>query len=884
MIAGKQDMEAQMERPDIFKNGATWLRADFHLHTIRDKEFKSIDSPNDFFKQFIARLKEEKIHIGIITNHNKFDRDEYRNLRKAAKKDDIWILSGVELSVNDGANGIHCLVAFDDQKWLTDSEDYIDQFLTAAFEGIANRENENTRCNYNFESLLKKLDEHRRQGRDSFIILAHAQQNSGFFKELDGGRIQQFAECELFKQSVLAIQKIRNYDNIEKYRSWFGGNLPALVEGSDCKSIEEVGKATEQNGQEKKTYIKIGDFNFEALKYALLDATDRVKTEIPQTQNSYIKSIHFDGGKLNGQTIDFSPELNNFIGIRGSGKSSVIEIIRYALGIPLSSSSADILYKNDLISYILGSGGKVTLFVVNKTGKKYRIEKIYGQKETIFDEMDQVCDCSIDAVFELPIYFGQKDLSNKKDDFESDLLKRLIGTRLKTIHQQTEAKKREVQNVLLEIQKSRDLKAEKEETEKAIRDAEQRLQYFKEQGIEEKLRLQTQFDKDSSLLSRARESFVLYQNELDSIINTHVAFFSKDLSGSEQNKLIFEEANKALADAKVEFEKLRTIQQQTNAALQKYDVAFASLNTKKEGMKESFAKIKRELNSDTLNPDTFLSLNRIIDTSKLKLLEISKLEKQQIELRKQLLTRLAELNDLWTNEFRILNEETQKINTVNGSLKIEIKFKGCRKAFSDKLKEVFRGTGLRDSVYQALSEQFQDFIEIYREKDNLGDFINENQMGSFNLRFQDKIAELLTYKVENRVTINYKEKPLEKHSLGQRASALILFLLAQKDNDVLIIDQPEDDLDNQTIYDEVIKELIKLKGQMQFIFATHNANIPVLGDSEKVLSCSFEDTNSILVNAGTIDTPSIQESVIGIMEGGEEAFDKRKNIYSIWDV
>jgi ABC-type bacteriocin/lantibiotic exporter with double-glycine peptidase domain len=119
--------------------------------------------------------------------------------------------------------------------------------------------------------------------------------------------------------------------------------------------------------------------------------------------------------------------------------------------------------------------------------------------------------------------------------------------------------------------------------------------------------------------------------------------------------------------------------------------------------------------------------------------------------------------------------------------------------------------------------------------------------------------------------------------LGQRASALILFLLAQRENDVLIIDQPEDDLDNQTIYDEVIKELKKLKGNMQFIFATHNANIPVLGDSEKVVSCSY-DEKKIAVHSGTIDNHQTQRFIVDIMEGGDEAFNRRKNIYSIWNI
>ena len=76
---------------------------------------------------------------------------------------------------------------------------------------------------------------------------------------------------------------------------------------------------------------------------------------------------------------------------------------------------------------------------------------------------------------------------------------------------------------------------------------------------------------------------------------------------------------------------------------------------------------------------------------------------------------------------------------------------------------------------------------------------------AFEEYFQQHLAELLTWQVPNAFTIKYHGKLLKNHSLGQRASALILFVLSQHDNDVVIIDQPEDDLDNQTIYEDVIK-------------------------------------------------------------------------------
>ena len=69
---------------------------------------------------------------------------------------------------------------------------------------------------------------------------------------------------------------------------------------------------------------------------------------------------------------------------------------------------------------------------------------------------------------------------------------------------------------------------------------------------------------------------------------------------------------------------------------------------------------------------------------------------------------------------------------------------------------------------------------------------------------------------------------------------------------------------------------------MQFIFATHNANIPVLGESEKVVACDFEDGTNIALKDGSIDTPDIQKAIVSIMEGGEIAFNKRREIYNIW--
>ncbi len=416
-----------------------------------------------------------------------------------------------------------------------------------------------------------------------------------------------------------------------------------------------------------------------------------------------------------------------------------------------------------------------------------------------------------------------------------------------------------------------------------IQNSKHQLELYKKNGVEEKLKQQTLFDADVSKISQTGGGVANYIEELSVVISNHEYFFQQDISGSELNKEFFVEINQLIVQLKAEFEKLIKVQNASTLLQKKFNEVLAKINAKKEGLKEEFAKIKREINTDTINPDNFLKLNRQIETAHLKLKEIEKSEKKRDELRKELLEKLTELNNLWLDEFRLLKAEVDRINVAENKLTIEVSFKARKDKYLDKLKQTFKGTRIYETTYQEIHNTYNDFIEIYKNSAKLDDILNENQVVDFKRRFSENLSELLTYKVDNKIVINYNDKPLEKHSLGQRASALILFLLAQKENNVLIIDQPEDDLDNQTIYDEVIKELKKIKGNMQFIFATHNANIPVLGDSEKVVACSY-DEKKMEINSGTIDTHQTQRFIVDIMEGGDEAFNRRKNIYSIWNI
>lgn len=173
---------------------------------------------------------------------------------------------------------------------------------------------------------------------DYFIILAHVDNSSGLFNECDGGLIKSLFSNEKIKSKVLGIQKSTNRDNYKNFVEWTNKEL-ARVEGSDPKKIEEIGKG------KKKSYLKIGNFDYKTIKYALMDYNNRVLDNVKEINHGYIESLKFNGGVLDGKELKFSPELNNIIGIRGSGKSAILEIIRNILN--MNCSDVDKKYKED---------------------------------------------------------------------------------------------------------------------------------------------------------------------------------------------------------------------------------------------------------------------------------------------------------------------------------------------------------------------------------------------------------------------------------------------------------------------------------------------------------------------------------------------------------
>lgn len=856
----------------MFETGLQYVRADFHLHTCKDKEFIYSGEQNSFINDYVSALKEANINIGVITNHNKFDREEYKAIRKAAKKQDIFILPGVELTVKEGSNGIHTLIVFDPDEWFENGNNHIQTFLTAAFATIPNPENRNTKSIYDLKNVFEQLDAY---GRDYFILFAHVDQNSGLFSECKGGLLESLAGFAPFRNRVLGLQKSRTRDNLTQFERCCG-YLPALVEGSDPKSITDIGKG------DKCTYLKIGEYSYAAIKFALQDYRDRVSENIPDSKHGFIESISFQGGKFDGQTIMFSRELNTLIGIRGSGKSSVLEVVRYVLGL---TAQMDKEYKDSLVKNVFGSGGKATLNVIDKHGKRYAVSRIFGERINVLDENGNDLNINPISLFDGVQYFGQKDLSSSADH-ENGLLEKLISGRIGQPSNLDSCVNELIRTVerLLDVSKIPQQMAEVTTLQTEL---EHKLSIFKEKGVSDKLKKQSGYATDITKLDAVK-------NRMDVILRDIRNAFSKNsvvsnvLDGysSDFNKDIFEDVSAVLSLIDVQLIQISACIAEIEKQRSGMEDIISRLKERTDNLADEFAEIKREIKDETLDVDSFVKMTSELQKTKEKLKQLSEEASSKSKIEASFTKAARERNDALLMTYNAYKAETERINQSQTELRIEITFKGDREGFKSQLKNDFKGTGISDIKYQAICNAFTDYMEIIEdwivyEGNKLKSIVTPGEYVKLEDKLRDQYEELLSRQVENKVDIYYHEKLLRQHSIGQRASALILFILTQDDNDIIIIDQPEDDLDNKVIYDEVITAIGQKKPYMQFIFATHNANIPVLGDSERVLIVEFHETK-IDVAQGNIDLGSTHKQIVDIMEGGKEAFDKRQLIYTSW--
>ena len=154
--------------------------------------------------------------------------------------------------------------------------------------------------------------------------------------------------------------------------------------------------------------------------------------------------------------------------------------------------------------------------------------------------------------------------------------------------------------------------------------------------------------------------------------------------------------------------------------------------------------------------------------------------------------------------------------------------------------------------------------------------INKNKL----LDFYDYIFSL-DY-IEPKYELKLGEKILNQLSPGERGGLLLIFyLMIDKEEIPLIIDQPEDNLDNESVYNMLSKFIKQAKKKRQIVMVTHNPNLAVGADAEQIIHVNIDKTNKNTFSfiSGSIENPNINKRIVQILEGTKPAFDKRKLKY-----
>lgn len=866
---------------NLFPRGAEWARVDFHLHTKADKQFRFEGDSEEFRKKFIAGLQDADIALGVITNHNKFDAEEFRSLQTFAASKDIKLLPGVELSIGDGQKGVHTLIVFSDE-WLTRKDDHINPFLTTVFEGKlpSEYEHEDGRTTTSIDQTIKKLND---RAKDYFLIFAHVEDGSGLWKEMSGGRIQELGENPFFRRATLGFQKVRSYDKTgrdipcrAKTQSHLKDFYPAEVEGSDPKSIDKIGKG-------RPCYLKMGELSFESVKFALCDHHQRVASEAPPVLKSpRLHEIGFTGGKLTGQSFALSNELTSFIGSRGSGKSSVLECLRYGLG--LEAGDSDLKYKNGLVAYVMANGAQLSILGELADGREFKITRALGHPPVVFVEGQEL---QLRPSLLLPslLYFGQKDLGNRQDGFEDELFAKLVGRRSVEESAKEEVLLEEIKEATKAWRGVRHADTKVKEYEEEEEKLRLQLNVYRKKGVEKQLLKQTTFETD--------------KRNVEDLVNQLTEFRTYMEGEPEEWETLMESwpdlASDSLATENIAITallpELKEIQDDYALVLKKIEnllkkakTQLTTIHQKEKNLQEDFLKLQREIDAPGLNLQEFRNLKTRHEKLK-KLIAAAKTQKTSTKAAFNAVIssarKLHELRASWHREELEVITDTNK--QLPPSLGLVLDYEGDRESYAASLKEMVRGQGVRTASIEKIVAKFPNGLSMASQFSEVRELLGDSaDIGKLQEAIRENLASLVSHRTPDVRQILFDEVPIDDLSLGQRATALLQLLMSLDEHPIFIIDQPEDDLDNETIFREVVGPLLERKKFSQFIIATHNPNIPVLGDAELVHACREADNGLYTHSSGSLDSKRTREQIVSIMEGGARAFQKRQEIYNQW--
>jgi DNA repair ATPase RecN len=831
------------------------------------------------------------IEVVAITDHYRVRHSEM--LARAINAAGIVVLPGFEAVTKDG---VHFLCIFDrDKPWeqlerCIGACDILDSDAASPTGGLDSTE------------LLEKSKDW-----GCVFVAAHAAHpNGGLLKKLSGQtRVKTWSHprllaCALPGSIDDAPEELRPILS-NKDAAHRRDRPVAVVNASDVSAPQDLEK------QSSSCWIKMSQVTAEGMRQAFLDPDSRIRLHsdpVPE-EHSELAAIAWQGGFLDGASIHFNENLNVLIGGRGAGKSTVIESIRYVLGIHPLGEEAQRAHTS-IMKDVLQSGTKISLLINSHrpSPRQYVVERTVPNPPVVRDESGEVISLEpLDLIPGVEVY-GQHEISEltKSKDKLTVLLRRFVDhdddleSRKQKLQKQLNTSRRKILDAQRET-------AQVSERLASLPSLEETLKRFQEAGLEDKLKEQSLLVREERVLVTARErvtSIIEAMEVLQRSIPIDRAFLSRKSLDPLPGKEILTKADTVLQDLDSTLERLL---HQIEVAIQGADAKLrdveASWGERKNAVQEHYEQILRELQKSRVDGEEFIRLRRQIEELRpLKEREKS-LNREIAELLQERRNLVAEWDDTNGEEFRSLQAAAKRVSrALRNRVRVTVKMRGNREPLMDllrenvgaRLAETQRSLADRDdlslSELASMCRKGKDaLIQSYRippaQAQRLAEASPELAMQIEELYLDSTTAIELN-------TAAYDEdaqwQTLDQLSTGQKATAVLLLLLLESDAP-LIVDQPEDDLDNRFITEGVVPKMREEKRRRQFLFSTHNANIPVLGDAELIVGLSTcGDAEQVHGRAqpeymGSIDSTPVRTLVEELLEGGKIAFETRRLKY-----
>ncbi|QIH75191.1 AAA family ATPase [Macrococcoides canis] len=901
--------DLQMQTPGDFLNWDKSDRASLKRSHTEEELIKSVD-------MYLNKCYLEGLEIIAITDHNfigKFYLEKLieRNgiIARKYNKEKITIFPGFEIEINEG-KGVHLLCIFNPDKSLTDIDGIVSKLGLVESERIDGSSIVPINCT--FEKVHSLITE-----QDGLIIAAHPMSDSGFLN--DKFLTSHFQRKMFTNPNLLAIEIPKPINELSKgWQSlllsdkdcdpkWKRSNKIATIMSSDCYSLDIDNKG--YIGK-KSTWIKLNKKNINGLRQAFHESELRISHSTDNPNNvtfPYIESIEIKNVEfLSDQIINLSPNFNCFIGGRGTGKSTLIEYIRLCIN-----------YKNTLLNEnvervknTINDSSVLNIKIKNSNkieemGYDFNVEKaIISRDEVIYDE---------DYIFDnLGIQiFGQKEISKLSQNQENlleiidsnneiitdkinekinDVLAKITiqeqrYNRLQKLEDENNTCKQKINELTIEINKFSELSEVRNkisvarnkmsllnnlynETSKIEIEINQRIQQMKIEYLDE---IQQNFSNDI---------YLILENSVNALHKNIIAAFNNNINNL--HKI-------------AEKDEIITIKNNLKTNNNQYDELVKEINLESDEINKLKVKEERlkSLEQDSLkfeNEQKELSDSLYLLTNYYE--ELYALWHELYESRKNYLLELIN-NDLIPKvkdsdkpfiDFEIIEMQDEKSfqyiwdaievprNTRVGRNWTEIGSIVFKYHLDNK--EIFKTPWLVLHWLKYSKSNPIDDLESYYEQ------LKEYLIKNINLEY------LLKQRISDYIDVSLLRSDgtiagtLQNNGLsdGQKNTVILMLLLARGEKPI-IIDQPEDELDSDFIYNQLVPMIRKIKLKRQIIISSHNANLPVNGDAEYIHSLVVDNGKGNIRALGGIDNEDVKKAVLDIMEGSKEAFEKRRNKY-----